>query len=70
MQRKLFEVTFERVEDAEAFVKTSGIVVESRDGNRVRVAVQGEYAQFLAADLPSTPSETSMCSHKALKTCS
>jgi ABC-2 type transport system ATP-binding protein len=49
MQRKLFEVTFERIEDAETFVKTSGIVVESRDGNRVRVAVQGEYSHFLAA---------------------
>lgn len=49
MQRKLFEVTFERVEDAEMFVKTSGIAVESRDGNRVRVAVQGQYAHFLAA---------------------
>lgn len=49
MQRKLFEVTFERVEDAETFVRTSGILIESRDGNRVRVAVQGDYAHFLAA---------------------
>lgn len=49
MQRKLFEVTFERADDAETFVRTSGILVESRDGNRVRVAVQGDYAHFLAA---------------------
>ncbi|TXK82633.1 ABC transporter ATP-binding protein [Paenibacillus sp. N3.4] len=48
MQRKLFEVTFERVEDAEAFGLTSGITVDSREGNRVRVAVQGEYARFLS----------------------
>lgn len=47
MQRKLFEVTFERAEDAETFGRTSGIAVESREGNRVRVAVQGEYARFL-----------------------
>ncbi len=48
MQRKLFEVTFEHAEDAEAFGRTSGITVESREGNRVRVAVQGEYALFLS----------------------
>lgn len=48
MQRKLFEVTFERTEDAEAFGRTSGVTVESREGNRVRVAVQGEYARFLS----------------------
>ncbi|OCT11852.1 ABC transporter ATP-binding protein [Paenibacillus pectinilyticus] len=49
MQRKLFEVTFERAEDADLFMKTSGMLIESREGNRVRVAVQGEYAAFLAA---------------------
>lgn len=48
MQRKLFEVTFECAEDAETFGRTSGITVESREGNRVRVAVQGEYARFLS----------------------
>lgn len=48
MQRKLFEVTFERAEDAETFGRTSGITVESREGNRVRVAVQGGYARFLS----------------------
>jgi len=48
MQRKLFEVTFEHAVDAEAFAKTSAITVESREGSRVRVAVQGEYAKFLS----------------------
>ncbi|MZQ82084.1 ATP-binding cassette domain-containing protein [Paenibacillus sp. 5J-6] len=48
MQRKLFEVTFERAADAEVFIRTSGLVIEFIDGNRVRVPVQGEYAQFLA----------------------
>ncbi|NOV04586.1 ABC transporter ATP-binding protein [Paenibacillus planticolens] len=48
MQRKLFEVTFGQEADAEAFVRTSGLGIESREGNRVRVAVQGEYALFLA----------------------
>ncbi|MGG1554886.1 ATP-binding cassette domain-containing protein [Paenibacillus ferrarius] len=48
MQRKLFEVTFERLVDAEAFARTSGLAVESREGNRVRVAVQGAYQTFLA----------------------
>ncbi|NOU89179.1 ATP-binding cassette domain-containing protein [Paenibacillus sp. LMG 31460] len=48
MQRKLFQVTFERAEDAETFWRTSGITVESREGNRVRVAVQGEYGRFLS----------------------
>jgi ABC-2 type transport system ATP-binding protein len=48
MQRKLFEVTFEQTIDAEVFIRTSGLVIEFIDGNRVRVAVQGEYAHFLA----------------------
>ncbi|MDR6882078.1 ABC transporter ATP-binding protein [Bacillus sp. 3255] len=49
MQRKLFEVTFERTADAEAFVQGfgAGEGIESREGNRVRVAVQGDYASFL-----------------------
>jgi len=46
LQRKLFEVTFERSEDAEAFLG-SGLAVESREGNRVRVAVQGDYDRFV-----------------------
>lgn len=48
MQRKLFEVTFARASDAEAFA-ASGLAVESREGNRVRVAVQGDYDRFVAA---------------------
>ncbi|AJY76303.1 ABC transporter ATP-binding protein [Paenibacillus beijingensis] len=46
MQRKLLEVTFERSEDADAFA-ASGRTVESRQGNRVRFAVQGNYNAFL-----------------------
>lgn len=47
MQRKLFEVTFERPEDAKAFL-AAGLSVESREGPRVRVAVQGNYDRFIA----------------------
>jgi ABC-2 type transport system ATP-binding protein len=46
MQRKLFEVTFENRSDAEAFLK-SNLHVESHEGNRVRVAIQGNYDQFI-----------------------
>jgi ABC-2 type transport system ATP-binding protein len=46
MQRKLFEVTFINTSDADAFLK-SGLHVESHGGNRVRVAIQGNYDQFL-----------------------
>ena len=46
MQRKLFEVTFENGEDAEVFLK-SDLQVEFHEGNRVRVAIQGNYDQFL-----------------------
>lgn len=45
MQRKLFEVTFDTAEEAAAFAK-SGLGVESLDGNRVRVAVKGDYGRF------------------------
>ncbi|CAI6086604.1 ABC transporter ATP-binding protein [Cohnella sp. JJ-181] len=45
MQRKLFEVTFETEEEASAFA-AAGLAVESREGNRVRVAVQGDYGRF------------------------
>ncbi len=48
MQRKLFEVTFERTSDAEAFL-AAGLTVEAREGRRVRVAVQGDYDRFAAA---------------------
>ena len=47
MQRKLFEVTFQHKEDAQAFLQ-SGLSGQLQEGNRVRVAVQGDYNQFLA----------------------
>mgnify|MGYP001172751788 CR=1 FL=1 len=47
MQRKLFEVTFATPADAQAFAE-SGLPVESVEGNRVRVAVQGNYDVFVA----------------------
>ncbi|QMV42019.1 ABC transporter ATP-binding protein [Cohnella cholangitidis] len=46
MQRKLFEVTFEELTAVQSFLN-SGLPIESREGNRVRVAVQGNYAKFL-----------------------
>ncbi|WP_409343606.1 ABC transporter ATP-binding protein [Paenibacillus sp. MBLB4367] len=46
MQRKLFEVTFEDRAAAQAFLH-AGLLVESQDGNRVRVAVQGNYDKFV-----------------------
>lgn len=46
MQRKLFEVTFENPSDAESFLK-SNLPVEFHEGNRVRVAIQGNFDQFL-----------------------
>lgn len=47
MQRKLFEITFDTPDDAQAFAD-SGLPVESIEGNRVRVAVQGNYDAFVA----------------------
>ncbi|MCC3372594.1 ABC transporter ATP-binding protein [Cohnella sp. REN36] len=47
MQRKLFEVTFEEAAAADAFAN-AGLAVESREGNRLRVAVQGDYDRFTA----------------------
>lgn len=46
MQRKLFEITFESEEDANSFLR-SGLLIESHDGNRVKVAVQGNYDTFV-----------------------
>jgi len=46
MQRKLFEIIFEYADEAEAFGK-SGLPIESREGNRVRVVIQGNYDQFV-----------------------
>ncbi|PYI51889.1 ABC transporter ATP-binding protein [Paenibacillus flagellatus] len=47
MQRKLFEVTFSSREEAKSFAE-SGLIVESHEGERVRVAVQGNYDRFVA----------------------
>lgn len=46
MQRKLFEVTFENHADAKSFLD-SGLLIDSHEGNRVRVAVQGNYDKFV-----------------------
>lgn len=48
MQRKLFEVTFSNYADAALFLD-SGLQIESHEGNRVRVAVQGNYDRFIEA---------------------
>lgn len=47
MQRKLFEVTFRNQEDAKAFVAATQLVIENYDGKRVRVAIQGNYDDFV-----------------------
>ncbi|WP_219835051.1 ABC transporter ATP-binding protein [Paenibacillus sp. R14(2021)] len=47
MQRKLFEVTFASEEEA-SFFRQSGLAVESYEGTRVRVSVQGDYETFAA----------------------
>lgn len=47
LQRKLFEVAFESPSEARAFAE-SGLPVESIEGTRVRVAVQGNYDAFAA----------------------
>lgn len=46
MQRKLFEVTFGNYSDAEAFTK-SNLHIEFHEKNKVRVAVQGNFDEFL-----------------------
>ena len=46
MQRKLFEVTFESRDDAKSFLD-SGLLIDSHEGDRVRVAVQGNYDKFV-----------------------
>lgn len=45
MQRKLFEVVFETPEDAAHFA-ASGLEVAFHEGNRVQIAVQGNYNAF------------------------
>lgn len=47
MQRKLFEVTFGNREDADRFREFSGLQVDSYEGVRVSVAVQGNYDKFV-----------------------
>ncbi|MFJ8262789.1 ABC transporter ATP-binding protein [Rummeliibacillus sp. NPDC094406] len=47
MQRKLFEVTFQDPSDAAAFAK-SNLHIELHEKNTVRVAVQGNFDEFLA----------------------
>ncbi|KKB73670.1 MULTISPECIES: ABC transporter ATP-binding protein [Bacillus] len=46
MQRKVFEVTFENEADIPAFIE-SGLQIESRQGNRVKVAVLGNHDRFI-----------------------
>lgn len=46
MQRKVFEVIFEDHADATSFLN-SGLLIESHQGDRVRVAIQGNYDKFL-----------------------
>ncbi|MCD9024735.1 ABC transporter ATP-binding protein [Cohnella silvisoli] len=46
MQRKLFEVTFENQAEAKTFLD-SGLLIESHEGDRVRVSVQGNYDKFV-----------------------
>jgi ABC-2 type transport system ATP-binding protein len=46
MQRKLFEVTFEELTSVQSFLN-SGLPIDSHEGNRVRVAVQGNYDKFM-----------------------
>lgn len=45
MQRKLFDIIFETAEEAERFAP-SGLQVLTREGNLVRIAVQGNYNEF------------------------
>ncbi|MBB3125775.1 ABC-2 type transport system ATP-binding protein [Paenibacillus rhizosphaerae] len=46
MQRKLFEVTFESEQEVNDFMKC-GLKIDSREGSRVRVAVQGDVDRFI-----------------------
>lgn len=62
MQRKLFEVSFVNSEAADQFA-ASGLKVEAREGNIVRIAVQGNYDQ-LSGKLENIISAASMCSHR------
>lgn len=47
MQRKLLVIVFEHAEDADAFVQSGNVPIESHDGRRVTVAVQGNYNELI-----------------------
>jgi ABC-2 type transport system ATP-binding protein len=47
MQRKLLVIVFEHAEDANAFVQSGNVPIESNDGRRVTVAVQGNYNELI-----------------------
>ncbi len=47
MQRKLVEIVFENTQDAETFVKSGAVPIDSQDGRRVTVAVQGNYNELI-----------------------
>lgn len=47
MQRKLVAIVFEHAEDARRFAASGRLPVDSREGNRVTVAVQGSYNDLI-----------------------
>ncbi|MBW7456489.1 ABC transporter ATP-binding protein [Paenibacillus sepulcri] len=47
MQRKLVEIVFEHEEDAGKFASAGNMPVESHDGRRITVAVQGNYNDLI-----------------------
>jgi ABC-2 type transport system ATP-binding protein len=47
MQRKLVEIMFERAEDAGRFAINGSVPIESHEGSRVTVAVQGNYNELI-----------------------
>lgn len=47
MQRKLVEIVFEQAADAHLFVLSGTVPIESHDGRRVTVAVQGNYNELI-----------------------
>lgn len=65
MQRKVFEVTFENTGDIPAFMN-SGLQIESRTDNRVKVAVLGTMINLLKKP-PNITFGTLMLLHKAWK---
>lgn len=47
MQRKLVEIIFEHAKDAEKFVVSRALPIESHDNRRITVAVQGNYNELI-----------------------